>query len=198
MELLLASGNKHKLKEISAILRDIRVLTPEDVGVSFYFEEIGDTFFANAFGKALHLNEMTGKPVLADDSGLAVRSLEGAPGVRSARFGESADGHQLTDRERYELLLRRLDGEQHREAAFICCMVVLAEPDRFLVAQESCPGVITTHPKGDVGFGYDPVFRPNGFDLTMAEISAESKNKISHRARALRVLSVSIPAFLSP
>ena len=198
MELLLASGNKHKLKEIRAILRDIRVLAPEDVGVSFDFVEIGDSFFANAFGKAQHLNQMTGQPVLADDSGLAVRSLGGAPGVRSARFGDSAGSHRLTDRERYELLLERLEGEQHREAAFICCMVVLTEPDRFLVAQESCPGVVTTNPKGDKGFGYDPVFRPNGFDLTMAQISAESKNKISHRARALRVLSDSIPPFLSP
>ena len=198
MELILASGNKHKLREIDAILHSVRVIAPVDIGVTFAFEETGDTFFANAIGKALHLNRITRRPVLADDSGLSVQSLEGAPGVRSARFGDTADGRHLDDRERYELLLETLEGENNREAAFVCCMVVLAGPDQFLAAQESCEGVITTHPEGEGGFGYDPIFRPSGFDLTMAELSSETKNKISHRARALMVLSKAIGPFLEP
>ena len=198
MELILASGNEHKRREIEAILGRIHIVTPKEMGVKFEYAETGDTFFANAFGKALHLNGIIGKPVIADDSGLVVRSLGGAPGVRSARFGDRADGHRLSDRDRYELLLKKLEGVHEREAAFICCMVVLASPDRFLVAQESCTGVITNRPQGEAGFGYDPVFRPTGFEVTMAELPAERKNQISHRGRALRSISDSIAPFISP
>ncbi len=198
MDILLASGNRHKRDEIQAILAFARILTPPDLGIAFDHDETGDTFLDNALGKALHLHELSRMPVLADDSGLVVPSLGGAPGVLSARYGERPGGVPLSDRDRYELLLRQLDGIEERDAMFVCCMVYVASARRFAVVQETVEGEIAPAPVGKGGFGYDPVFYVPEEGCTVAEMSAQHKNAISHRGKALEKLKPVILAYCRP
>ncbi|MCH2173618.1 RdgB/HAM1 family non-canonical purine NTP pyrophosphatase [Myxococcota bacterium] len=192
-QVVLATSNAGKVKEFQAILSgrgfDLRGLGefPE-----LSFPEEGDDYEANAIGKARAAALHVGMPALADDSGLEVDALDGIPGVYSARFG----GEGLDDRGRTELLLERmshLEGEDRR-ARFVCWVAYVVPGGGVLVSRGECPGRILTEPRGARGFGYDPIFGVEGTDLAMAELSAQEKNRISHRARALDALCERIAA----
>ena len=184
VEIVLASNNPHKVTEVRRILEGIAVRTPAEFGVSFAFEETGSTYDQNALGKARHLYGLIGKPTLADDSGLAVAALGGAPGVRSARF--APPGEALDDAGRCAYLLSLLRGAADRSAAFICCIAIVLDAQRLLLVQEAVAGRIARQPRGARGFGYDPVFLVGGGRRTMAELSGDEKDRVSHRGRALR------------
>lgn len=147
-------------------------------------EEDGATFEENALKKARAMAEPTGLIALADDSGLEVEALEGAPGVQSKRFA----GDDATDPERYGKLLELLKAvpEGKREARFKCCLAIVAPGREETVVEGICPGKIAFAPQGRYGFGYDPVFIPEGWSQTLGEVSMEEKNKVSHRAQALQ------------
>lgn len=185
MKLILASNNQNKLRELKAILADmdVELYSQREAGCDFEVEETGTTFAENAWLKAKAVFDATGIATAADDSGLMVEALGGEPGVYSARYAPG--GHEASDREKYEYLLKKLEGEEHRAAKFvssICCIF----PDGDIIRTEGeCRGEILCTPSGDGGFGYDPVFKPEGYDKSMAELGTAVKNKISHRARAL-------------
>ena len=185
MKAVLASHNKKKMAEMRAILSElgIEVLSQADVGVDMEPEETGTTFEENARIKAKAIMEATGLPAIADDSGLVVDALGGEPGVYSARYG----GEGLDDTGRWQLLLKNMEGKEDRACKFvsvICC----AFPDGSqLMARGECHGVVAQGPKGEGGFGYDPVFWLPDLGKSMAELAPEEKNKISHRGNALRV-----------
>ena len=171
MKVILASKNQHKLTELSAILSQLGV------------EETGTTFEENSFLKADAVMKASGLPVLADDSGLMVDALDGAPGVYSARYG-----HKASDKERTAYLLENMKDvpEERRGAKFVCVITCLFPDGRKIVARGECPGVIARAPHGENGFGYDPVFYLPELGMTYAELPSEQKNAISHRARALQ------------
>ncbi|HEY2962184.1 MAG TPA: RdgB/HAM1 family non-canonical purine NTP pyrophosphatase [Pyrinomonadaceae bacterium] len=184
--LLLGTRNAGKLREIETILGDIPWLIRslqefENVGVA---PEIGETYSENAIAKAQFYAHETGLYALADDSGLEVAALGGAPGVYSARYA----GENAADANRRQLLLSELAGvaETDRRARFVC-VVVIAKPDGVVlnVEEGACPGTIAFAARGNSGFGYDPLFVPDGFNQTFAELADSIKNRISHRARAL-------------
>ena len=183
MTLLLASTNAGKVREFRRVLPEVQVLTPADRSLPFAYDERGATFLDNALGKARHLFAMTGRAAVADDSGLVVPALGGAPGVRSARYGGD-----LTQERRNLLLLDALAGAADRSARFVCCVAVMLADHRLLVVQETVEGSIISAPRGAGGFGYDPIFRPLGAAETFAEMDGAAKDAISHRGRALRRL----------
>ena len=191
MELVLASNNPHKITEVRRILDGIAVRTPAELGVPFSFEETGSTYDQNALGKARHLHHLTGMATLADDSGLAVAALGGAPGVRSARF--APPGEVLDDAGRCSYLLSLLRGAADRSAAFICCIALVLDSQRLLLVQEAVAGAIARHPRGAGGFGYDPVFLVGAGGRAMAELSGAEKDRVSHRGRALRRCAALLP-----
>ena len=186
--LVLASNNRHKAEEYRRILGSWTIGIPGDLGISFDFEENEQTFAANALGKALALHEAlaaagNASPVLADDSGLCVRSLDGAPGVLSNRFGATAEGN-LSAEAKNGLLLERMDGATDRSAFFVCAAVLLFSRDRYFLAQEILEGSIADAPRGNGGFGYDPVFLIPRIGSTVAELDPETKDRYSHRGQA--------------
>ncbi|HTP59587.1 MAG TPA: RdgB/HAM1 family non-canonical purine NTP pyrophosphatase [Spirochaetia bacterium] len=189
IELVLASNNEHKHAEFCRLFPHARVLLPRDIGVTFDHEETGETFFDNARGKALALFRKAGRPVIADDSGLCVHALDGAPGITSNRYGAGADGKLLEAGVRNAYLLDNLKGERDRRAFFICCLVLVQDEERFVAVQETVHGVITEEPRGKNGFGYDPVFFLPDSGMTMAEIPDSRKDEVSHRGRAARRIS---------
>ena len=185
MKVVLASHNKKKMAEMRAILSELGVelLSQADVGVDIEPEETGTTFEENARIKAEAIMQATGLPAIADDSGLVVDALNGEPGVYSARYG----GEGLDDTGRWQLLLKNMEGTENRACRFvsvICC----AFPDGSqLMTRGECHGVVAEGPRGEGGFGYDPVFWLPEKGKSMAELSPEEKNSISHRGNALRV-----------
>lgn len=189
MKAVLASHNRHKLEEIRAILSgfDIDLVLPSELGVSADVEETGKTFEENSLIKARALMEATKLPAVADDSGLSVDMLSGEPGVYSARYGGP---DYPTDKDRTALLLQRLRGvrSEERTARFICVITLLYPDGRKITARGTCEGLIAFEPRGKGGFGYDPVFYIPREGRTFAEMGSESKNRISHRANALRIL----------
>jgi len=176
----------HKLREISEILPGHRIVLPTEYGITFAYEETGTTYLDNAFGKANELFRLVKRPVIADDSGISVPALGGAPGVYSARFGSEEGGSDLDDVGRYELLLERMRGSADRSAFYVCCMVLILEDYRFFVCQETLHGELTEVPAGSGGFGYDPIFLLPDRHKTVAQISAQEKHAISHRGKAGR------------
>ena len=186
MKLILASNNKKKLRELGEILSDmdVELLSQREAGCDFEVEETGTTFAENAYLKAKAVADATGLAAVADDSGLMVEALNGEPGVYSARYAPG--GHEASDMEKYEYLLSKLVNVEHRAAKFvssICCIL----PDGSIIRTEGeCRGEILREPAGEGGFGYDPVFMPQGYDRSMAELGTDVKNRISHRANALR------------
>jgi len=186
MNIWFATNNVHKKEELEAVL-NTGLKIPKEAGLDFDPEETGTTFRENALIKARELQKLLGKnePVIADDSGLCVDALDGRPGVFSARYGE-ADGKKKTDHEKNLLLLDELGENQKRTARFVCAMVLLLENDRFFIVQETLEGKIVkkSEMRGEGGFGYDPVFLIPGFGRTLAELSAEEKNELSHRGKA--------------
>ncbi len=189
MKLIIASNNAHKVQEIKQILagKFEEMLSLREAGVVHETVEDGSTFAENALKKAREISELTGCAAIADDSGLCVNSLDGAPGIYSARYaGECAE--HTTDEANNLLLLKNLEGKTDRSAYFICT-VALAYPDgREVLAEGYMHGSIIETPRGARGFGYDPLFLPEGESLTAAELSDSEKNAISHRGRALAAL----------
>ncbi|OUO94130.1 RdgB/HAM1 family non-canonical purine NTP pyrophosphatase [Cloacibacillus sp. An23] len=183
MRIVFASGNRGKYREMKAQLEPagVELLFGGDMEGPHEIEENGETYAENALIKARAWAEATGLPALADDSGLEARALGGLPGVRSARIVEGGDA----DRTRW--LLGELADKEDRRGRFACAIaVVLAPGKKPLVVTRYCPGTIIRKPRGESGFGYDPVFVPEGFDKTFAELGDEIKNKISHRALAVK------------
>lgn len=185
MRFILASNNKDKLSEIKEILSDMDagVISQSDAGLHIEAEETGTTFEENALIKARAAAIALQEPAIADDSGLVVEALGGEPGVYSARYGGE---HCKSNTERTTLLLRNMEGKTDRRAKFVSCIACVFPNGDMVTARGECVGTITDAPRGGGGFGYDPVFVPQGMDKTMAELSAEEKNAVSHRGAALR------------
>ncbi len=184
MEIVLATRNKKKIEEIKRITAGLAILifTLDDFPDCPEVEEDGVTFKENAIKKAVTIARYTGKPSLADDSGLEVYALNGAPGTLSARYaGDSSD-----DRKNIEKLLKEMHFIKDRRARFVCC-IALAFPDGYInIFYGYSEGSIGTEPKGSSGFGYDPVFYPEGYNRTFAEMSDQEKDSLSHRGKALK------------
>lgn len=185
MELVFATNNAHKLTEVGAVLGDgFRLLTPRDCGIAEEIPETQPTIEGNALQKARYLYERTGRDCFADDTGLEVEALGGAPGVHSARY--ATDGHDFAANNR--LLLKNLEGQMNRRARFrtVIALIVRGEEHLFEGIVE---GRIVDAERGTEGFGYDPLFIPEDGNKTFAEMSAEEKNLVSHRGRAVRRLA---------
>ena len=188
MKLLLASSNPGKLREYLELARGTNVeieLLP-DFSSFPAFEESAPTFAENAAGKALHYSQFAGEPVLADDSGLVVPALGGAPGVHSARYA----GPGASDGDRVQKLLREMKGAQgpERVARFVCVIATACKGRAVAIVSDLARGVITQEPRGAAGFGYDPIFLFQELGRTYAELAPEEKNAYSHRGRAFRRL----------
>jgi XTP/dITP diphosphohydrolase len=184
---VVATGNPGKLREFRQVLRELPVvLHPLSDFPAVELPDEGDDYEANAVAKARTAARATGRPALADDSGLEVEALEGRPGPHSARYG----GEGLDDAGRVSLLLQELEGvpAEARRARFVCVAAFVEPQGRTLVARGECPGRILPAPRGSDGFGYDPVFLPEGEAVSAAELEPERKNALSHRGRALRTL----------
>lgn len=194
MKLVVASRNAHKLAEISTILTHlgVEVCSEEEAGVSLEVEETGSTFEENSLLKAKAVMEATGLPAMADDSGLCVDCLNGAPGVYTARYG----GPDLSDAQRYRLLLENMRGQTPRTAKFVTAITCCFPNGDVIVARGECPGTISYAPIGKGGFGYDPVFFVPHLKKTFAQLTPEEKNAISHRGRALRDFEEKLEAYL--
>jgi XTP/dITP diphosphohydrolase len=184
---VVATRNRHKLDELGEILTgldleplpDAITLPPED----------GDTFIANALGKAHAAHAGTGRPAIADDSGIAAAALGGRPGVRSARYA----GPEASDAENLERLLEEMRAAEDRSVAYVCA-IAYVDDDGEIVREGRCEGTLAERPRGEGGFGYDPAFVPDDFpdDRTMAELGPAEKHSVSHRGRAARAVAVAI------
>lgn len=193
MKFVLASHNRGKLKEMQAVLAElgIQVVMPADLGITVDVEETGATFAENAALKAKAITAASGLPAIADDSGLCVDWLQGAPGIYSARYGDLD-----SDEARYRLLLQNMRGATDRAAHFhtaICCAFPNGDE---LTAGGDCSGTIAFAPMGEGGFGYDPVFFVPEKRRTFAQLTAEEKNGISHRGKALRAFAAELKEYL--
>ena len=194
MKLVLASKNEKKLKEMNEILSGlgIEVCLQSDVGVDVDVEETGTTFEENSLLKAKAVMEASGLPAVADDSGLCVDALNGAPGVYSARYG----GEGLDDARRYKLLRANMPRGAARTAKFVSVITCCFPNGDTLTARGECPGTIAFVPMGEGGFGYDPVFFLPKLKKTFAQLSAEEKNAISHRGKALEAFQTKLEEYL--
>lgn len=187
--LLVATGNPGKVVELAELLRDApyTLVSLRDLGLPTEIEEPADTFEGNAVIKAEAYSRMSGLLTIADDSGLEVDALDGAPGVHSRRFA----GEDASDDDRTALVLRRLAGApwERRTARYRCVLALAAPGEPTVTCEGACSGIIDYGPRGDGGFGYDPVFYLPDFGKTVAELSLQEKNRVSHRARAARAVA---------
>lgn len=187
MKVVLASKNKHKLIEISKITEkfDIELVMESDLGVDIDVEETGTTFEENSFLKANAVMQATGLPALADDSGIAVDALNGEPGVYSARYGFD---ESLDDWGRLQLLLKNTEQipDGQRQAQFVCVITLVMPDGQTIQARGEVHGELLRAPAGEGGFGYDPIFYYPPYGKTLAEVTPEEKNQVSHRAKALQ------------
>ena len=188
MKVVLASKNRHKLEEISKITEkfDMELVLQSELGVDIDVEETGTTFEENSFLKAEAVMKATGLPALADDSGIAVDALNGEPGVYSARYGFD---DTLNDWGRLELLLKNTEQvpDGQRQTQFVCVITMVTPEGLTIQARGEIHGELTREPKGENGFGYDPIFYYPPLGKTTAELSPEEKNQVSHRANALKI-----------
>ncbi len=183
-EIIFATNNAHKLSEVQALLGDkFHLLTPRDCGITEDIPETADTLEGNALQKSHYLYDRMGKNCFADDTGLEVEALGGEPGVRSARY--ATDGHDFAANNR--LLLKNMEGKENRRARFRTVISLILDGEEHLF-EGIVEGRIAEQESGCEGFGYDPLFVPDGYDCTFAEMSAEEKNAISHRGRAVQKL----------
>jgi XTP/dITP diphosphohydrolase len=195
MKAVLASRNRNKLAEMREILhaQGVEVVLQSDVGAEIEVEETGSTVEDNARLKAKAVMEATGLAAIADDSGLMVDALNGAPGVYSARYG----GEGLDDAGRYKLLLENMRGQLDRRCRFVS-VVCCAFPDGDIItARGECPGTLAYAPRGEGGFGYDPVFFVPSLKKTFAQLTREEKNAISHRGRSLAEFKMKLENYLN-
>lgn len=185
MRFIIASNNKKKLTELKTILSGFgaQVVSQSEAGLHIEAEETGSTFEENALIKARAACDALGEPSIADDSGLVVDALGGEPGVYSARYGGIDCS---TDEDRVSLLLKNMQGKTDRTARFVSCIACVFTNGDVITARGECKGVITHEPRGEGGFGYDPVFELPEKGMTMAELSTEEKNAVSHRGAAIR------------
>ena len=187
MKIVLASRNPHKLVEISKITEKFgfELILQSELGLDLDVEETGTTFEENSYQKAYAIMKATGLPALADDSGIAVDALGGAPGVYSARYGDPS----LDDWGRLELLLKNTEQvpDGQRQAQFVCVITMITPDEQVIQARGEIHGELTREPRGENGFGYDPIFYYPPFGKTTAEIPAEQKHTVSHRGNALRI-----------
>ncbi len=182
MQLVAATGNKNKLREFREIFPEHEIFSAAEAGFSGEVEETGETFAENALLKARAVCKATGRAALADDSGLCVEALHGAPGVYSARYSGGGDAQNR------KLLLKNLEGKEDRRAHFVCCIALVFPDGRELTAEGRTEGQILHEERGANGFGYDSLFLSNDLGVTFAEASEEEKNAVSHRGRALKKL----------
>lgn len=200
MELLLATRSAHKVQEIRTILSGIprlTVLDLDDIGLEWRDEEEAlepfDTFEENARSKAEYFHARTGLPTVADDSGLEVDALGGAPGVRSKRFApvEGLTGHKL-DQANNNYLVERLGALEleKRTGQYVCAAALLGFTSQMIVTRGEAKGLILAEPRGDGGFGYDPYFFDPNLEMTFAELHPDQKNELSHRGKAFRALTI--------
>ena len=188
MKVVLASKNRHKLEEISKITEKfhMELVLQSDLGVYIDVEENGTSFEENSFIKAEAVMKATGLPALADDSGIAVDALNGEPGIYSARYGFD---ESLDDWGRLELLLKNTEQvpDGQRQAKFVCVITMVTPEGQTIQARGEIHGELTREPRGENGFGYDPIFFYPPLGRTTAELSPQEKNEVSHRANALKV-----------
>lgn len=179
-ELVIASNNKGKIKEIKEIISGIKLLSLADIGFTDEIEEPYDTFNENAYIKAKTISDFCGKSVFADDSGICVNALNGAPGVHSAMYGGESRSHAANN----EKLVKVLKGVEDRSAYYkaVICLIWNGATHYF---EGHCYGTVLEAPEGDGGFGYDPLFVPNGYNNSFAVLPPEVKNSISHRGEAV-------------
>ena len=187
MDIIIASNNQGKIREFKKILEPIgyTVISQKEAGINIEVDETGTTFRKNSELKARAIYEITHKAVLADDSGIEIDYLNGEPGVYSARYMGLS-----TDEEKRKCVLNKLDGveESKRGARFVCCICYINENGEEQFAEGYWKGKISTEERGENGFGYDPIFIPEGLTITSAEMLPEEKNAVSHRANALKEL----------
>ncbi|WP_050618066.1 XTP/dITP diphosphatase [Intestinimonas massiliensis (ex Afouda et al. 2020)] len=195
MKVVLASKNAHKLQELQDILsaQGVEVILESAAGVDVEVEETGTTFEENSLLKARAVMEASGLPAIADDSGLMVDALNGAPGVYSARYG----GPGLDDAGRYRLLLENMRGVLDRKCRFVSAITLCMPSGDIVTARGECPGTLAYAPQGENGFGYDPIFFVPEKKKTFAQLTAEEKNAISHRGRALQLFQEKLAAYLA-
>jgi XTP/dITP diphosphohydrolase len=183
-KLLLATNNKGKAREYKSLLEGVpfELVTPAEMGITTEVAEVGETFEENARLKATTLARESGLLTLADDSGLEVVALGGEPGTLSARYA----GEGASDRDRVSYLLAKLEGvpQERRQARFRCVIAIATSEGKVEICSGECDGFIALKPRGDKGFGYDPIFYLPELGKTMAELPPDEKNKISHRGRA--------------
>lgn len=194
LKIVAATHNAGKIKEISEKLKDypIKLVNLLDYPQIPKVEEKGKSFYDNALLKASTVSHYTSLPALADDSGLEIDYLKGKPGIYSARWGAS-------DEERISKVLKELQGvvDSERTARFVCVMCIVIPEHRIFSAEGICNGIIISVPQGSSGFGYDPIFKPKGFDLTFSQLGVDIKNKISHRAKALEKITPLIISYFN-
>ena len=190
MKVVLASKNPHKLVEIKQITDKFGfdLVLQSELGIDIDVEETGTTFEENSLIKARAVMEATGLPALADDSGIAVDALNGEPGVYSARYGFD---ESLDDWGRMMLLLRNTEHvpDGQRQAKFVCVISFITPEGKIIQARGEIHGELTRQPRGENGVGYDPIFYYPPYGMTTAEMSAEDKNQVSHRANALKIFN---------
>lgn len=195
MKFVLATNNEGKLLEMQRILSDldVEVCTLRDLGVEIEVEEDGSTFEENSLKKAFAVMERTGLPAIADDSGLCVDEMDGAPGIYSARYG---GGDAPTDGQKNAMILQALRNVNNRSAKFVCVITCCFPIGLALAVRGECEGNIVQVPQGSGGFGYDTIFSPMGHTRTFAEMSSSEKNAMSHRGNALRCFRKGLEEFL--
>lgn len=196
MQILLATTNEGKVRELKKLLEglDIEILSLKDMDRKIDIQEDRHTFLENALKKAKEYSIFYNLPTIADDSGLVIDALDGLPGVYSARFydidfgGKISDSSKTADQKNIEKVLRLMEGQKNRKAKFVSSVVFYSPEGWGLFAEGECRGEINTIPVGDKGFGYDPIFIPEGYSITMAQLDLDEKNKISHRGKAFSKL----------
>ena len=184
-EIILATYNHNKKRELSNLLgSNIKLITLDEINFNENIVEDGKSFIENALKKCESVYNITKKPVIADDSGLCVETLDGGPGIFSARYG----GQELNDTERYQYLLSQIKDIKNLNASFVCALVLYVNKNKIYIIQEEVKGQITFDPKGNNGFGYDPIFYIPELKKTMAELSEKEKDQISHRGKAAKIM----------
>lgn len=195
MKIVLASNNAGKIREMRELLADlnVEVISQKEAGFFADVDETGTTFAENAEIKARAAFDSLGMAVIADDSGLIVDALHGDPGVYSARY---TGNHDDSDEDRYRYLLKKMENVEDRRARFACAICCVLPDGKMITSYGTCEGDILKSPQGNGGFGYDPVFRPEGYEQSMAELG-DIKQTISHRSKALEQLKVKLEEYIN-